>query len=422
MARMETPARNQAGIYGATRATLAGWLGQIRREPQLLLVYLMVVPALVALILSGQHLPPWRYYGAILALSALLALNLVPSDSGRLLDRGSLVIWAYLLAASAALLTAMRLSDGTPFIANILFLLIGQATWSLRLPQALAFAALLLAAFFRLVGGDGGLDRALETLFSLLPAVLFTMVFTFVAVRYGQQTERAENLLRQLRQANVELEAARVQEQELAAAQERVRLARDIHDGLGHHLTVLNVQLQAAEKLLARDPQRAAKAIATSREVAHAALEEVRRSVSALHRSPLDGRPLDEALAALVREFGERAGLAARFQLRGDPVTLPPAAAMTLYRAAQEGLTNTRKHAAASSVLVTLAYEPSAARLTVQDDGGAPAEGAGSGGGFGLVALRERAEQLGGAFSAGPSTEGGFTLTLQVPADAEGRR
>jgi signal transduction histidine kinase len=107
--------------------------------------------------------------------------------------------------------------------------------------------------------------------------LLFTATFSVVVMRYAEQKAHAEALLRELQVANAELAAAREREKELAVAGERLRLARDIHDGLGHHLTALNVQLQAAAKLVGRDPDRAASAIAICREEAQAALDEVRR-------------------------------------------------------------------------------------------------------------------------------------------------
>jgi signal transduction histidine kinase len=148
------------------------------------------------------------------------------------------------------------------------------------------------------------------------------------------------------------------------------------------------VQLQAAARLVERDPARAAAAIHSCREVAQVALDEVRQSVAAMRRTPLDGRSLPEAIGALVNDFGRRAGLAASFAARGEAVALPPAAAQTLYRAAQEGLTNARRHGAARSAAVTLLYGTEGVSLTVEDDGS----------------------------GVGESPGGGYRLTITVPA------
>jgi signal transduction histidine kinase len=397
-------------------ARLRCWLDHLWHEPQQLVALAMITPALLSL-LFARDVAVWRLVAAAVALLVLLAFQLISANADDDLERGSRRSWAFILAAAALTLAAIWLSNGAGFTIYLLFLLVGQATWALRMPASLLFIAALLAAFLLLVdeGGD-----ALDVLSGLAPGVFFTVVFTLMAVRYAEQTERAETLLRQLQQANSELEAARIHEKELAAAEERMRMARDIHDGLGHHLTVLNVQLQAAEKLLRREPARAGAALATSRTVAAAALDEVRQSVATLRRSPLDGRTLEEALAALVQEFGERAELHTQFTLTGTPVPLTPPAATTLYRAAQEGLTNARKHAAARHVRVALVYLATQARLIVHDDGTGRTNGT-LRGGFGLSALRERAEQLGGTFAAGPRAEGGFTLELAVPTTEQER-
>jgi signal transduction histidine kinase len=132
-----------------------------------------------------------------------------------------------------------------------------------------------------------------------------------------------------------------------------------------------------------------------------------------MRRTPLDGRTLEEAIGALVRDFDRRSPLEARFELSGAPAPLLPAAAQTLFRAAQEGLTNAQKHGDARRVVVALSYGQASARLSVQDDGAGM--GSGEGSGFGLAGLRERAEQLGGDFSAGAREGGGFALEVALP-------
>lgn len=396
----------------------------IVREPALIVAHIMILPTLVSFVISSHGLPAWRYYGTILALSGLIVLNSLPGRERRIVDRGAPGSWTFLLLSAALFLASFWLSDTPSFIPFVLFLLVGQGVWSQRLPLALIYTAGLTGAFLAIIALESTWAIALDALGSIIPGILFTLIFTLLTTRYGEQTDRAEALLSQLKEANIELQAAREREKTLAVAEERVRLARDIHDGLGHHLTVLNVQLQAADKLVRRDPERAAQAIGICREVAQAALDEVRQSVAALRRTPLDGRSLDEALAALVKDFDHRSPLVASFEQRGAPADLTPAAAQTLFRAAQEGLTNVQKHAEAANVAVVLSYDAGSASLSVLDDGrGTSGQAADEqAGGFGLVALRERAEQLGGALRAEPRPEGGFLLELAVPTmEARGR-
>jgi signal transduction histidine kinase len=380
----------------------------------MLVAYVMILTALVSFILlSRAALPGWRFYGTVLALSALLVANIALYDLERRVGEQPARL-TFLLASAALFLLANWLGGVSAFFPFLLFMIASQAFVTVRLSHAFVYSVVLAAAWLGVVWSYGvPLDELRNVAIQIVLGMLFIAIFSIVLKRYGEQTARAELLLRELRSANAELAAAREREKELAAAEERVRLARDIHDGLGHHLTVLNVQLQAASKLIERDAERAARAIAICKEEAQAALDEVRRSVAAMRRSPLDGRTLAEALVALVGDFDRHTALDARLELSGAPAPLPPAIAQTLYRAAQEGLTNAQKHAAAERVTVALSYGPANVRLVVNDDG--VGAGNGGGGGFGLAGLRERAEQLGGDFSAGARELGGFGLEIVLP-------
>ena len=226
---------------------------------------------------------------------------------------------------------------------------------------------------------------------------------TILLDRYSRQTKRAEGLLRELQAANARLEAARQKEKELAIAEERVRLARDIHDGLGHHLTVLSIQLQAADKLVNRNPQAAAEAIQQSRAEAQAALDEVRHSVSMMRQSPAETQPLPEVLSNLVKDFDQRTGLRATFEQTGSPVELSSFTRQTLFRTVQESLTNAYKHGkGVKEICVTLEYLPGSVRLVVRDDGQVAEACPDRQPGYGLVGLRERVDQLGGMIQSGP--------------------
>ncbi|MBM4422085.1 MAG: sensor histidine kinase [Chloroflexi bacterium] len=206
------------------------------------------------------------------------------------------------------------------------------------------------------------------------------------------------------------------QAEELATARERNRLAREIHDGLGHYLTVINVQIEAARAVMESDAARAASALSKAQSLAKEGLADVRRSVAALRASPIENRPLAEAIAALVEEC-RAAGLRADFLVNGATRRLAPQAELTLYRAAQEGLTNVRKHAHASFVSVTLDYDdPARVRLTVKDNGGG---GGNANGGFGLIGVRERAQLLGGQMKMDTGMGEGFALEVELPTNDE---
>ncbi|MFT3828853.1 MAG: sensor histidine kinase [Opitutaceae bacterium] len=248
-----------------------------------------------------------------------------------------------------------------------------------------------------------------RTALSLASAYVFVVATTLIVETARRARARAETLAEQLEQANAQLRAAAGQAAELAAATERNRIARDIHDGLGHFLTVVAVQTEAARALLPAQPERASEAIAKAEQSARAALADVRRSVGAL-RDFSPKPPLRVALAGLVQECG----LPATFACLGEERPLGEAAEQALFRAAQEGLTNARKHAGAAAISVTLDYRSgSGVAVEVVDNGADRIAAPGSG--YGLLGLRERLVAVGGALRAGPRPQGGFALRAEVP-------
>src|SRR5262249_35990305 len=188
-------------------------------------------------------------------------------------------------------------------------------------------------------------------------------------------------------------------------------IARDIHDGLGHYLTVVHVQLEAAQALLTRDPNAAREALHKAQELTREGLAEVRRSVALLRGA----RPQRQLVAAIEKLADECSadGIEAALKLSGSPRPLPEPVEITLYRAAQEALTNVRRHARASHLNIELAFAPTdGIRLRVEDDGvGADTVGQG----FGLIGLRERAESVGGKIAVRSARGKGFTLEVELP-------
>lgn len=245
-------------------------------------------------------------------------------------------------------------------------------------------------------------------------AVLFTVVFTLLAVHSEKARNQVQRLASELEVANRQLREYAVQAEELAVTRERNRIAREIHDSLGHYLTVVNVQLEAARVLEAGDPVRAREAIAKAQAFTQEGLQDIRRSLAALRSSPLDNRSLPEALKELVAASNE-AGTRTNFELQGTPRQLASPAELSLYRATQEGLTNARKHAQAGQVLVLLDFSAAGKiSVTIKDNGigSAPEKTIG---GFGLMGLRERAHLLGGTVQVETRPNTGFLLKLEVP-------
>ena len=270
----------------------------------------------------------------------------------------------------------------------------------------------LLAAIVLPIARYSTWDTAFMNAFIISAAIFFVDLFTRFRLNEQQARERAEELAIQLEAANRRLAEYASQAEELAATQERNRLAHEIHDNLGHYLTIINVQIEAAKVTLDAEPWRAKDALNKAHELVRKGLTGVRESVSALRTSPVENRPLPDVLAALIDET-RVTGLAAEFHVLGNPRDVDEKVALAIYRAAQEGLTNVRKHANASHVDLELDFsELDRIRLSVRDDGLGAAE---TSGGFGLIGIRERVHLLGGECYTETQVGKGFCLKVMVP-------
>ena len=392
---------------------------------QLCVYWIIFIVLLIFVINYPAGLAQWRFFGTVIALVFLLALNVAwaaPNPDGAA-ELSAAKDWAFLILSAGFILAAAILSGQTD-IAYMISLQAAQAAvkrgaW----PAGFVYGAgNLLVWLLYMVWKGTAWSEIIAVESSLMIGLVMILLFVTLVKRYADQTKRAEALLKELQAASRELEEAHQKEKNLAIAEERVRLARDIHDGLGHHLTVLSIQLQAAGKLVERNPQAAAEAIQVCRLETQAALEEVRHSVSFMRQAPGENRPLPETLASLVESFGQHTGLRASFAVAGDPIEPSPFAREAFFRATQEGLTNVQKHAInASCVAVRLVYEAGSIRLSVLDDGVQSKGGSSTDDphGFGLEGLCERAVQLGGVLHSGPTLSGGFELEVSLPIEGE---
>jgi signal transduction histidine kinase len=204
----------------------------------------------------------------------------------------------------------------------------------------------------------------------------------------------------------------------IAAAEERARIARELHDIVAHAVSVMVLQVGAVRHQLPDERGEDREALRGVEQAGRTALAEMRRLLAAM-RDEGDGAELTpqpglDGLDALVDEVG-RAGLPVHLHVDGEPFPLPRAVDLSAYRIVQEGLTNALKHAGASHADVTVRYEPQNVRLEVRDDGAGPA--AGNGRGHGLVGVRERVKIYGGEMTAGAAPDGGFVLTARLPLE-----
>jgi signal transduction histidine kinase len=279
----------------------------------------------------------------------------------------------------------------------------------------IAVCTLVTAASF-VVGIN--LSEGLIALF--LYGVLYSFIggFAGALVRADAARRQTQTLLAELQAAHQQLQDYALRTEEMAVVEERNRLAREMHDTLGHRLTVASVQLEAAERLCPTDSERAASLVGTVREQVREALGELRATVATL-RSPVEADlQLRSALRRLMEHFEAATGLTIHRVLPDEMPPLPDAHRLALYRAAQEALTNVQKHAAASQVWLVLNIHDDMATLLVSDDGQGLTLSAGSEG-FGLQGLRERAAQLGGDLHVEPRPGGGTQLSLRLPLPTE---
>jgi signal transduction histidine kinase len=348
---------------------------------------------------SGEHL------GVLLALIGFAAamVGAIASQRAPAAIQVPILVPSFaLLLASSAVLVWLQ-PDGLGLVG--VFIAVSAA--GLRLPSragtALVVGALVASAVAATQAEHHSVTAAV---LNELGVAAFYLMARF-AGRVQQGQEQAERLLK-------ELEQTRQAQVQAAALAERQRLAREMHDVLAHSLSGLVLQLEGARLLAVRqdgDPQ-VADAVERAHQLARAGLGEARRAIGMLRDDELPG---PERLPSLVCDFERDAGVPASLEVVGRQRELGSQARLTLYRTAQEALSNVRKHARPQRVELRLAYEPAGTRLTVEDFGGNRPAPLSDSGGYGLTGMRERAELLGGQLRAGP-TGTGFRVELWVPA------
>jgi signal transduction histidine kinase len=221
------------------------------------------------------------------------------------------------------------------------------------------------------------------------------------------------------REHTLRLEREREERAREAVAEERARLARELHDVVGHSVSVMTVQASAVRRLLLPEQEKEREALEIVERTGRQALAEMRRLVGVLRRPEeapvLAPQPSLEHLDKLVAHVRE-SGLPVDVRVEGDAVRLPAGVDLTAYRLVQEGLTNALKHAHADRAEVVVRYRDGELELEVADNG--TGSGDGDGGGHGLVGMQERVAVYGGELDAAPRPEGGFRLRARLPLEA----
>ncbi|MCL7429882.1 HAMP domain-containing sensor histidine kinase [Streptomyces sp. YS415] len=307
------------------------------------------------------------------------------------LNAAGLVVAAALLLGPVTVSTPVLPAEALVVVAGLALLLAGNAVVLrlglaplARLGRAMAAADLLRPGARAVVAG---------------PAETAELITTYNTMLDRLQSERAAGAARALS----------------AQERERHRIARELHDEVGQTLTAVLLQLK---RVADRVPGELREDVGQAQEATRAGLDEIRRIARRLRPGVLEELGLVSALRSLAAEFTTH-GLTVRHQIPADLPPLTEEAELVLYRVAQEGLTNTARHAGADRAEITLSPAPYGVELVVRDNGkgvGDAPEGAGIGG------MRERALLVGAELAVGPGPEGGTELRLRVPAGAAGGR
>ncbi len=318
-----------------------------------------------------------------------------------------------ILAVFETLLGAAVMAVGVSTVlgAILFFVICSIVAMKLPFPAALSWMAaasgLLLACLLWRRDADW-----LPTFLSISAGYFAVFAFAIAFRRSHDARTESQHLLAELTSAQSRL-------QELAVIEERQRLARDMHDAVGHRLTAAAVLLEGASRLIAGDPARAAEMVETSREQVREGLSELRRAVSALRKDDHGARPLSDSIRALADSFAKASGAEVRVTIQEGLAEPDSERRTVIVRTAEEALTNVHKHAGASRVELAFGGQAGAYVLSCSDDGRGPASAGVPGEGFGLQSLRERAARFGGRVDLEARAEGGSLLRLVLPAGEE---
>ncbi|WP_246321177.1 sensor histidine kinase [Paenibacillus germinis] len=242
--------------------------------------------------------------------------------------------------------------------------------------------------------------------------IIFAGIVSALINFYQRARRDTMQLYAQLMQSHERLQDYALKTEEWAATRERVRIAREIHDTVGHKLTALLVQMQAARKLSSLDPLRSEQTYLACEDLIRSSLQEVRLSVRAIRDEPVTSTSLNDSLGKLTEEFTKFAEVQTTFEVNGTPVPLPGDLQLTAYRIVQESLTNAHKHGHAKNAKILLAYSETGFSLCIRNDGGVPAQ---LKPGFGLINLQERVKEWNGKVHFGMDQQDGFAVEVQFP-------
>jgi signal transduction histidine kinase len=322
--------------------------------------------------------------------------------------RWPFAVGVIVMAANSAFWLAGGKSTSLAFGVSWMCALYGVAVWTETREFALGLVVLAVADGVTALAPHGSVQSAGE--FVWIPAVIMFLVRK--AVRERQLRTEALAARAELLERERELRAHE------AVAEERARIARELHDLVAHNVSVMVVQAGAERHALPPGQESTREALSSIEGAGRQALAEARRLLGMLRQDgqheELEPQPGLGQVEFLVEQI-ERAGLPVKLDIEGERNPLPAGVDLCAYRVVQEGLTNALKHAGPAQAEVLLRYAPHALDVQVRDDGAGSPEGNGDGAGHGLIGMRERVALYGGELTAGPRSGGGFCVHARLP-------
>jgi len=373
----------------------------------------------------------WVTYLTLLGV-AILGLILLPSGKSRwlgglllgcfllafflssLATRRCLIVPVYLALQTALVMGLMALLPEKQWIFAILFFVLTlQVVKLVSAPACYVWIGVFVLATGAILLLRMGLPAGLYELLPFACGYVFLGVFVCAENEDAAQREK-QRQLEDMAEQDRRLQECAAQVEALTEAQERGRLARELHDTLGHVFTTLDVQLELLKRMPLEQEEQRRHILIQAQQMVRQGLTDTRRTVHAVQPVDLERLSLVQAIDGLVANFQGTCGIPIQWQAQGNLDAVSPRVALSLYRVAQEALTNVRRHAPAAD-FVQIQLERRNVTLCLRvTNGPGPAVVGPCGGGRGLIGMRERIEALGGRFEAGPTPQGGFAVLAEV--------
>ena len=388
-------------------------LQDVERDPNIFVWFLTLVTAILYALTLYQE-PATRHWASLVPFTLLLVIHTgLHWYLGRISEDPAKLFW-YILVQGILVLLILIYARNIGMIFALYMGCIGEAVGLFKLTQrgvlaGVYYLVLLAASIIQLNGWDSSGLLLLGT----VPMVIFVIVYVSLYMRQNEAREQAQHLAGELETANRQLSEYAARVEDLTIANERQRLARELHDTLSQGLAGLILQLDAADAHL--NNQRLDKAqsiIANAMLQARATLADARRAIDDLRQTPADD--LEAALRQEVSRFTTATGIPCAFH--SDPLPLPgEPVSETILRAVSEALTNIAKHARAQNVDIQLSLGENRLLVTIRDDGQGFDVTAIPEGHYGLLGIRERVRLLNGNFEIQTGSGEGTTLRIELP-------